>query len=135
MKKASFTPLKEGLDPWISESISLSFKRQSDTLENPQLKLQKILLSIPSPQMINVHEPLVMKALNSIREFLKKNVIDVGMAFDGEIPQSLHNYWMEFERSFENIDMDKELGKDYSADLKLFFMHARQLNDELIKSS
>lgn len=115
-------------DQWIFDAISLTYKRQADQQKNPHQKLQDILAQIPSPSSINLADPSVLKALASMRDFLKKHVIDAGKTFDGEIPEPIHHEWMALQSAFDNLDMDQCLGRDATADLKIFLARVKALN-------
>lgn len=131
-EKSSPFSHNEEEDQWINDAISLTYRRQADSQENPHLKLQNILASIPSPAFINLTDPLVAKALTSMRDFLKRHVIEVGKIFDGDIPEPMHHHWMGTQMAFENLDMDKNLGRDSTADLKIFLEQIKALNNEFL---
>jgi hypothetical protein len=133
-EKSSPFSINEEEDQWITDAISLTYRRQADLQENPHHKLQRILARIPSPASINLTDPLVAKAFISMRDFLKGHVIEVGKSFDGDIPEPMHHHWMGVQMAFENLDMDKSLGRDATADLKIFLEQIKTLNNEFLAS-
>lgn len=122
---------REEEDQWILDAISLSYRRQVDQQENPHLKLQKILSKIPSS--LNISDQMLFKALTSMRTFLKKHVVEVGKTFDGDIPEPIHHHWIDMEMAYENVDMAMNLGRDASADLKIYLNMIKALNDDFLK--